>query len=122
MRSLLLSALLLGVSAAPALAAGDAVKGKAVFRKCMTCHSLDPKRNMTGPSLAGIMGKQIATNATFRYSPDYKKATFKWDAAKMDAYLQGPKKMFPSSRMVFVLPNPKDRADLIAYLQTNPKP
>ena len=37
--------------------AGDAGVGQKVFRKCAACHSLEPGRNMIGPSLGGIIGR-----------------------------------------------------------------
>ena len=51
---LLLTAGILSVIAVPALSAGDAERGAALFRACAPCHSLKPDRNMTGPSLAGV--------------------------------------------------------------------
>jgi cytochrome c len=30
----------------------DAARGERVYRACAACHSLEPNRNMTGPSLA----------------------------------------------------------------------
>jgi nitrite reductase (NO-forming) len=38
--------------------AGDPMVGQKVFRKCRACHSLDPGRNMIGPSLGGIIGRK----------------------------------------------------------------
>lgn len=32
--------------------AGDPAHGEPMFRACAACHSLEPNRNMTGPSLA----------------------------------------------------------------------
>ena len=46
--------------AAPALADGDAVAGKAVFKKCAPCHSVEPV-NRVGPTLAGIVGRPVAS-------------------------------------------------------------
>jgi cytochrome c len=33
---------------------GDPSRGERVFRTCVACHSLEPNRNMTGPSLAEL--------------------------------------------------------------------
>jgi cytochrome c len=33
---------------------GDVALGQRGFRMCAPCHSLEPDRNMTGPSLAGL--------------------------------------------------------------------
>ncbi|WP_346659659.1 hypothetical protein [Bradyrhizobium sp. 142] len=43
----------------PVLAEQDAAaRGERDFRACMPCHSLEPDRNMTGPSLAGVWGRK----------------------------------------------------------------
>jgi nitrite reductase (NO-forming) len=44
-------------SASPA-SGGDPVAGRLVFRKCQACHSLEPGKNILGPSLAGIVGRK----------------------------------------------------------------
>ena len=41
----------------PALAAeGDATRGQRIFGACAPCHSLEPNKNMTGPSLGPAFG------------------------------------------------------------------
>jgi cytochrome c len=46
------------VAALPSFAAdapaGDPARGAPVFRACAACHSLQPDKSMTGPSLAGL--------------------------------------------------------------------
>ena len=42
--------------------AGDPAAGRLVFRKCQVCHSMEPGKNLLGPSLAGIMGRKAGTN------------------------------------------------------------
>src|SRR5690349_23780346 len=41
-----------------ASAEADAARGQRVFNACAPCHSLEPNRNMTGPSLAHLWGRQ----------------------------------------------------------------
>lgn len=104
--------------ASPALAqTGDAAKGKAVFARCMACHSVDPGANRLGPSLAGLVGRTSGTVAGFTYSPAIKNAKIRWDAKSLDAFLAKPTAKVPGTKMIFAgLPNPADRANLIAYL------
>src|SRR5262249_39348880 len=43
----------------PALiAGGDPAAGRLVFRKCQVCHSLEPGKDILGPSLAGVFGRK----------------------------------------------------------------
>lgn len=104
--------------ASPALAqAGDATKGKVVFARCMVCHAVDPGVNRLGPSLAGIMGRTSGTVPGFTYSPAMKNARIRWDSKSLDAFLAKPITKVPGTKMAFAgLPNPADRANLIAYL------
>jgi hypothetical protein len=53
-------------NAAPAASdtmSGDASAGRLVFRKCQACHSIDPGKDMLGPSLAGVIGRKAGTEA-----------------------------------------------------------
>ncbi|BAI96428.1 cytochrome c [Sphingobium sp. TA15] len=104
--------------ASPALAqTGDAAKGKAVFARCMACHAVDPGVNRLGPSLGGIVGRPSGAAPGFAYSAAMKKASIRWDAKSLDAFLTKPSASVPGNKMMFAgLPNPADRANLIAYL------
>ena len=108
-------------AAAPVAAAatGDVVRGEKRFKViCMTCHTLDPAQKKIGPHLKGVMGRKAGTVEGFSYSPALKTAGWIWDAQRMDPYLEAPSKVIKGSKMLNVLPNPKDRADIIAYLAT----
>jgi len=65
---------LLGLDAG-ARAEGDPARGAQVYRACAACHSLQPDRNMTGPSLAGLWHRKAGSVGSFRrYSPALKGA------------------------------------------------
>jgi len=98
--------------------AQDAAAGKAVFTQCAACHTVDAE-NGAGPSLKGIVGRKVGSYAGFRYSRAMKAVDYAWDSAKLDAYLADPQKAIPGNVMPFSgLPDAKQRADVIAYLQT----
>jgi cytochrome c len=115
-------ALILAVSAlaGPAHAAGDAVAGKVVFRKCAACHSIDPV-NRVGPSLAGIVGRPVASVDGFGYSKAmgaFGEGGKVWDDALLSEYLLAPRAVVKGTAMAFVgLKKPADIADLIAFLK-----
>src|SRR5262249_36908902 len=50
-----------GAAATPNAMSGDAAAGRQVFRKCQACHSLEPGKNMLGPSLADVIGRKAGT-------------------------------------------------------------
>ncbi len=106
------------VAAGPALAQGDAAKGKKVFRKCKACHSLQEGKKKVGPSLYGLFGRKAGTVKGFRYSKAMKNSGIVWNEETLDKYLENPRKMIPKNRMSFAgLKKKKDREDLIAYLK-----
>ena len=109
------------IQAVDALAAeaGDPAKGEQLFRACAACHSLTPKRHMTGPSLADIWQRKAGTVEDFsRYSDALKEAELVWDADTLDAWLADPRARVPGNRMNFRgIKEADKRQDLIAYLR-----
>jgi nitrite reductase (NO-forming) len=102
---------------------GDPVAGRQVFKKCQACHSLEPGKTILGPSLAGIVGRGSATDASFSYSPAMKQAALTWDPSTLDAYLADPSKVVPGNRMPFPgLKTDHDRKDVIAFLAAPTSP
>jgi nitrite reductase (NO-forming) len=96
---------------------GDATAGRLVFRKCQACHSLEPGKNMLGPSLAAIIGRKAGSEANYNYSPAMKQADITWDVKTLDAYLADPQKVVPHNKMPFPgLKTDHDRQDIVAYL------
>src|SRR6185437_10029611 len=53
--------------AATAAVEGDATAGRLVYSKCRACHSLDPGKNLVGPSLANIIGRKAGSEANYNY-------------------------------------------------------
>lgn len=119
----LAATLVMTLSAGTALAAGDPAKGKKVFNKCKTCHSLEAGKNKIGPSLAGMFGREAASAAGFKkYSAALKKSGIVWNDDTIASFLASPKKAVPGNKMSF--PGVKKEADLenlIAYLKTATK-
>jgi len=100
--------------------AADPAAGKAVFSSyCSICHSVQPGKNMVGPSLFGVIGRKTGTVPGFHYSPANLSANLTWDAATLDKYLQSPRTVIPGTTMTYGgLKDDSKRADLIAYLAT----
>ncbi|MDB5364058.1 MAG: cytochrome c family protein [Rhodospirillales bacterium] len=115
--TLWIAALLLA-GTGPALADGDAAHGKIVFGRCAVCHSLDAGKNLVGPSLKGVAGRKSGTVAGYQYSKGMAAAGLTWDDATLDKFLAAPSATVPGTKMLVGLPNPADRADVIAYLKS----
>jgi cytochrome c len=92
--------------------------GKAVYAQCSACHSVDGS-NGVGPTLQGVIGRKAGSVAGFRYSRAMKGSSIVWDDKTLDAYVADPQKAIPGNVMPFAgIADAKQRADLVAYLQT----
>jgi len=121
-----------GLAAGPALAqddhpAGDPVKGKTLFNRCIACHTLpEGGPNRVGPNLWGVIGRQAGSKEGFNYSPAMKQKGEEglvWTEETLSEYLTNPRTYIPGNRMVFVgFANPQDRLDIIAYLKQETTP
>ncbi len=103
---------------------GDAARGERNLRACAPCHSLEPDRNMTGPSLAGLWGRKAGSLPSFeRYSDALKSSGIIWDDRSLDGWLTDPDGMVPDNEMPFNgIKSARDRADLLAFLKEATKP
>jgi len=100
--------------------AQDVQAGQRIFRsQCTLCHAAQPGRNLVGPSLFGVVGRQSGTLSGYHYSPAMSNAHLTWDAATLGRYLENPRAVVPGTLMAYVgLKDPTQRANLIAYLAT----
>lgn len=108
---------------AEAIANADLNKGKIVFLRCRSCHSLEEGgRNKTGPNLWGLFGREVGTLESFAtgvpgYSQALKDADFIWTPDQLNQWLIKPKDFLPGNNMAFIGLNREDqRVDLIAYI------
>lgn len=106
----------------PARAAGcDAGLGMRVFAaKCSLCHSVEPGRHMTGPSLHDLDGRRAGTVEGFGFSAALSASGIVWSAGTLDAFLESPQTAVPGTAMPFGgLKNATERAAVVCYLVTN---
>jgi cytochrome c len=99
-------------------------RGQRVFGSCAACHSLEPNRNMTGPSLAELWNRKAGGLASFhRYSPALKSSGIVWNDKMLDEWLKDPQHLVPGNTMTFQgMPNAQQRADLLAFLKDATRP
>lgn len=100
------------------LASADAARGKGAARVCMSCHSFEQGgRNLVGPNLWGVVGRDIASHGGFAYSPALTAQPGSWTYEQLDEYLARPARAIPGNKMAFGgIRSPADRANLLAYL------
>ena len=102
-----------------AAAAQDAAAGEKVFAKCKICHQIgEGAKNMVGPVLNGVVGRNAGTYPGYHYSDANKNSGITWDEATLKEYLKDPKAKVPGTKMVFPgLKSDEDIANVIAYLK-----
>ena len=90
-----------------------------VFAQCAACHSVQPGKNGVGPSLAGVAGRKAGTAPGYAYSEALRASGLSWNAATLDRWLTGPRKLVPGTKMPFPgIPDAPRRKQVVAYLMT----
>jgi cytochrome c len=108
------AAMALGAASPP----GDPRRGEQLFAACAACHTLDATRNELGPHLKGVVGRPAAAVEDYTYSGPMRRSGITWTPEVLDQFLADPQVVAPGNKMPFAgMPDPKDRADIIAYLQ-----
>ena len=103
---------------------GNTNRGQRVFGACAACHSLEPNRNMTGPSLAELWNRKAGTLQSFhRYSTALQSSGIVWNDKTLDGWLKDPQHLVPGNTMTFQgIGNDQQRADLLAFLKDATQP
>ena len=95
--------------------------GEAVSKKCTSCHSFDKGgKNGVGPNQWNLVGGHFAHKDDYSYSAAVSAMKDKkWGFQELSDFLNAPMKTIPGTKMSFAgVKNPQDRANLIAYLNT----
>lgn len=113
-----------GAADAPVMALlpdADPAAGARLFRRCAACHTIgDGTPDLSGPNLYGVLGAPVGGNRRrYAYTRALRAAGGRWDFKRMDAWLKNPQHFAPGTSMAFPgLPASTDRADVIAYLNS----
>ena len=115
------------VPIATLLASASPERGADVARQCQACHNFQQGQGpKIGPDLYNIVGRKIASTSGFNYSAALKSKNGNWDFEALNTWLTKPNSFAPGTAMTFAgISNDKQRADVIAYLDTlspNPVP
>jgi cytochrome c len=113
---------------APLLASASASAGQADTKKlCVVCHNFaEGAGAKVGPDLYGVVGRERASAPGFTYSSALQGKPGKWTFETLNEWIHKPMAWAPGTKMAFVgIDDAKERADVIAYLDTlspNPVP
>ena len=94
---------------------------KAAFEPCQACHALSLDAGQKpGPQLVGLIGRPIAGDPAFDYSPVLREARGKgevWTKAKVDLFLSDPEALYAGTWMGSPpIRDAQQRADLLCVL------
>jgi Cytochrome c2 len=102
---------------AAAIQCVSAADGEKVFRKCAACHKVEEGKNAVGPSLWGVVGRDVASISDFKYSDAVSGIGGQWTYQKLNEYLTNPRAYAKGTRMAFAgLRDVEDRAAVVKYL------
>ena len=91
------------------------------FASCQACHALTTDAGQKpGPQLVGVVGRPVAGDPAFDYSPQLQAARANgesWTKERLDAFLSDPQAMYPGTWMGSPpIRDAKQRADLLCVL------
>jgi cytochrome c len=113
------------IIAAALLAAAGAARAqpcnKAAFESCKACHALSRDAGQKpGPQLVGLIGRKVAGDPAFDYSPVLRAARDKgevWTKDRLDLFLSDPEALYTGTWMGSPpIRDAMQRADLLCVL------
>ncbi len=102
-------------------------RGELIYRRCYACHALEPDRNTpAGPTLHDIVGRPIAAQRGFDYSPALRRLAARhrlWTRELLGRFLADPEAVAPGTEMGFIgMHDSGERRALIDWLGARRKP
>lgn len=97
----------------------DGGRGAELFRKCVGCHSVTPDdENKSGPTFYHLIGRPAGAVPGYPYSSALARSGIVWTEETLSRLFElGPEAFVPGSRMPLQrMPDPEDRAALVAYI------
>jgi cytochrome c len=109
------------------LAGASAEHGAQIAKQCEVCHNFqEGAGKKIGPDLYSVVGRPVASQPGFSYTAALKAKGGTWTFDALNKWLTDPRADVPGTAMTFAgLSSEKQRADVIAYLDTlskNPVP
>jgi cytochrome c len=93
------------------------IRGARISARCVACHSLDRRSNMSGPHLVGLLGRQSGTVKSFQYVKAMRDSNLIWDQENLIRFLMNPSQVVPGTAMVISPMSATDAKALVQYLE-----
>jgi len=114
LRLLLVAVGMVLATGAPAQTGGDPAAGQDLFLdRCAMCHVTEGGGQ--GPSLKGLYGRKAGSVAGFAYSAALMGSGLSWTGPELDRFLANPQAAIPGTAMPIMVPDAKQRSDLISF-------
>jgi cytochrome c len=103
------------------LARADPDAGQETAKLCAVCHTWTKGGGIrVGPNLWGVLGRDIARDPGFSYSPALQQKGGRWSFNEMYQWVGDPNELIPNNNMYKMgfagIKDPQQRANLIAFL------
>ncbi len=103
------------------LAKADPEAGQETAKLCAICHTWNKGGGTrVGPNLYGVIGRDIARDPGFSYSPALQQKGGRWSFNELYEWIGDPSEIAPGNNMAKMgfagLRDPQQRADVIAFL------
>jgi cytochrome c len=103
------------------LARADPDAGQETAKLCAVCHTWTKGGGVrVGPNLWGVLGRDIARDPGFSYSPALQQKGGRWSFNEMYQWMGDPNEFIPGNNMYKMgfagIKDPQQRANLIAFL------
>ena len=97
----------------------ESESGEDIFDQCRVCHERMGRDRAPAPNLSGIVGRKIAAQRSFNYSPALKAVKGRWTEARLLEFLQDPQQFAPGTSMgANGVADAAERATLVKFLKT----
>ena len=97
----------------------ESESGEDIFDQCRVCHERMGRDRAPAPNLSGIVGRKIAAQRSFNYSPALKAVKGRWTEARLLEFLQDPQQFAPGTSMgANGVADAAERATLLKFLKT----
>lgn len=117
----LLLATMLAWTMQSAAAFAQQLDGERLFQqRCAACHSLDQAQKRPSVHLSGVIGRAAGSVDGIRFSEALRNTGIVWDAQSLDAFLAAPRQRVPGTQMTVSVPDPNQRAAIVAFLTKRP--
>jgi cytochrome c len=95
--------------------------GSRAYQQCYSCHSLEQGKNdLTGPTLYAVIGRKVAAEPGYAYSPALRAFAVSepvWTRDLVDRFAADPELLVPGTSMAYHgMDDPAERAALLDHL------